>query len=260
MSGLLTGDTAVVTGAASGIGQAIAVRFAEEGADVVVADVREGPRGGGRPTVETIAEDTGASATFVECDVTETGDLEQAVDAAGRFGGIDVMVNNAGVHSETEFLDVTEEEYDRLMDVNVKGVFFGAQAAGRRFVESGNGGNIINMASLAAVRGGGYQTAYTASKGAVQLLTYALADRFGDDGVRVNCINPGWTETRMLAESGMGEGEAGERFEALVREAIPAGRFGEPSDVANVALFLASDLSAYVNGERIIVDGGFAHT
>jgi NAD(P)-dependent dehydrogenase (short-subunit alcohol dehydrogenase family) len=260
MSQLLADRAAVVTGGASGLGRAISLTFAEHGANVVVADVRETPREGGEPTHERIRTDTDRTARFVECDVSDPADLDRAVEAADALGGIDVMVNNAGVHSETEFLDVTEEEYDRLMDVNVKGVFFGSQAAGRRFVESGNGGNIINMASLAAVRGGGYQTAYTASKGAVQLLTYALADRFGDDGVRVNCINPGWTETRMLAESGMGEGEAGERFEALVREAIPAGRFGEPSDVANVALFLASDLSAYVNGERIIVDGGFAHT
>lgn len=260
MSQLLAGKTAVVTGGASGIGRAISLTFAEHGSDVVVADVRETPREGGTPTHERITEETDQQTHFVECDVTDRVDLHATVEAADELGGLDIMVNNAGVHSETEFLETTAEEYSRLMDVNVKGVFFGAQAAGSRFVEDGTGGTIINMASLAAVRGGGYQTAYTASKGAVQLLTYALADRFGDDGIRVNSVNPGWTETQMLAESGMGEGEEGTRFEALVKQAIPAGRFGDPSEVANVALFLASDLSSYVNGERIIVDGGFAHT
>ena len=116
------------------------------------------------------------------------------------------------------------------------------------------------MASLAAVRTGDDMTRYGPSKAGVQQLTYSLADRFGDDGIRVNCINTGWTETQMLADSPLGEGEEGQRFEAMLLEEIPQGRFGEPQEVANVALFLANDLASYVNGERIIVDGGFAHT
>ena len=256
MSGLLTGDTAVVTGAASGIGQAIAVRFAEEGADVVVADVREGPRGGGRPTVETIAEDTGASATFVECDVTETGDLEQAVDAAGRFGGIDVMVNNAGVLRDEPFLDVSEESFQQLMDVNVKGTFFGAQVAAERMAESGSG-SIINMSSVSGLRGASGIASYCASKGAIRLLTYALADELGGEGIRVNTIHPGTIDTFQARED---SGAIGTANSDRLLEAIPSGRFGTPDDVADAALYLASDLSEYVNGASLLVDGGKYNT
>jgi len=126
MGQLLAERTAVVTGAASGNGRSIALSFADHGADVVVADVREHPREGGRPTHEVIEDDAKASATFVDCDVAEREDLETAVDAAEAFGGIDVMVNNAGILRETSFLDVSEAEYREVMDVNVGGVYFGA--------------------------------------------------------------------------------------------------------------------------------------
>jgi len=259
MSQLLAGKTAVVTGGASGLGRAISRSFADHGADVVVADIQKAPREGGEPTHEVIAAETDQRVEFVECDVTSRDDLTVAVDAAAAFGGLDIMVNNAGIEQHIDFLEVTEEDFDRLMDINHKGVFFGAQAAAPRLAENG-GGTIINMASLAAVRTGEFEPVYGPSKAAVQHLTYSLADRLGDDDIRVNCINPGWTETQMLADSPMGEGEEGKQFEAMVKEMIPAGRFGQPQEVANVALFLASDLSSYVNGERIIVDGGFAHT
>ena len=260
MSQLLTDETAIVTGGASGIGRTIALTFADHGADVVVADVRETPREGGEPTHEQITTETDQTAVFVECDVTERADLEAAVDAAEDLGGLDIMVNNAGIHSETAFLEITEAEYDQLMDINVKGVFFGAQVAGERLIENDEGGTIINMASLAADRGASYQTIYSASKGAVKSLTYALADYFGGHGVRVNAIKPSFTETQMLAQGGMGEGEAGKRLQEAVLGATPAGRFGHPEEIANVALFLASDQSSYVNGESILVDGGLGNT
>ncbi|ERH00745.1 MAG: dehydrogenase [Halonotius sp. J07HN6] len=155
---------------------------------------------------------------------------------------------------------MTEEDYDRLMDINLKGTFFGAQVAGERLVEAGDGGTTINMASAAAVRTGEDMTRYGPSKAGVQQLTYALADRFGDDEIRVNCINPTWIETEMVADSPLGEGPQAEQIRGMLLEAIPAGRFGQPEEVANVALFLASDLASYVNGERILVDGGFTHT
>jgi NAD(P)-dependent dehydrogenase (short-subunit alcohol dehydrogenase family) len=116
------------------------------------------------------------------------------------------------------------------------------------------------MASLAAVRTGADMPVYGPAKAGVQRLTYSLADRFGDDSIRLNCINPGWTETQMLAESPLGGGEEGQRFQEMVLGAIPQGRFGKPREVANVALFLASDRASYLNGERIVVDGGLAHT
>jgi len=260
MDQLLTNQTAIVTGGASGIGRRIAFTFADHGANVVVADVRETPREGGEPTHEQIAAETDQTAVFVECDVTERADLETAVEAAEEFGGLDIMVNNAGIHSETPFFEITEQEYDQLMDVNLKGVFFGAQVAGERLIKNDDGGTIINMASLAADRGAAYQTIYTASKGAVKSLTHALADVFGGHGVRVNAIKPSFTQTQMLEQGGMGEGKAGKQLKAAMLGATPAGRFGQPEEIANVALFLASDLSSYVNGESILVDGGLGNT
>lgn len=254
MSQLLTDRVAVVTGASSGIGRGIARAFADNGADVVVADVREEPREGGTPTHELVADETDSRAEFVECDVSDVADLEAAVEAAENFGGVDVWVNNAGVFRLEEFLDVTPDDYDRLMDVNVKGSFFGAQRAAERMVGNG-GGSIINVSSIAGILGNGGYVTYCASKGAVRLLTYALAHRLGPEGVRVNAIHPGGVETAMLQDA---------NFDDEVREAfvqsVPSRRMGEPEDVAGAALFLASDLSSYVNGESLVVDGGYTYT
>lgn len=250
---LLTDRVAVVTGGASGNGRAIARAYAEYGADVVVADVRESPRRGGTPTHELVAE-AGRAGRFVDCDVTDRGDLVAAVEAADELGGVDVMVNNAGVFRDESFLEVTEAEFDRLMDVNLKGTFFGAQVAAERMVEAG--GVVINLSSIAGLRGSGGFATYAASKGAVRLLTYALADELGPE-IRVNAIHPGIIDTAMTADDvPIVGGEAGE----AVLEGIPGGRFGEPEDVADAAVYLASDLADYVTGESLVVDGGLANT
>jgi NAD(P)-dependent dehydrogenase (short-subunit alcohol dehydrogenase family) len=253
---MLDGKTAVVTGGSSGLGRAMALRFAAEGAGVVVADLRETPREGGRPTHREIQETTGAGATFVECDVTARADLESAIDAAEAFGGVDVMVNNAGIYRLQEFLDVEEADFDQMMGVNQKGVFFGSQAAANRMVDAG-GGSIINMSSIAGIRGGAEMATYAMSKGAVKLLTYSLADELGPDGVRVNAIHPGIIRTSMTTEDEAHvDTEEGTERE---RQSIALRRIGSPEDVADVALFLASDLSGYVNGESIAVDGGMVN-
>ncbi len=256
MSPMLTDDVAVVTGGSSGNGRAIARRFAAEGADVVVADIRESPREGGEPTHELIEGETDAKATFVECDVTNAADLESAVEAAEEFGGVTVMVNNAGIFHGEEFLEVGEDEFGRMMDINVKGVFFGAQAAAKRMVEAG-GGRIINLSSVAGLEGSGEFVTYCGTKGAVRLLTYAMAAKLGPDGVRVNAIHPGLIETAMTTDDYpiMGT-DAEEDF----LQAIPSRRAGQPEDVADAALYLASDLSDYVTGESLVVDGGMTNT
>jgi NAD(P)-dependent dehydrogenase (short-subunit alcohol dehydrogenase family) len=251
---LLAGDTAVVTGGSSGIGRATALRFAEHGADVVVADLREAPREGGRPTHGEIRATTDADAVYVECDVARREDVQSAVDRAVEMGGLDVMVNNAGIVRLGSILEVSEEEFDRVMAVNGKGVFFGCQAAIPPLIEGG-GGSIVNMSSLAGIRGYAETTVYGMSKGAVTLLTYSLASEFGADGIRTNAIHPGTIETEIRNDV-KGDIDAPDSDR---RDRIALEEFGTPTDVANAALFLASDLGSYVNGHSLTVDGGMAN-
>lgn len=248
MSDRLAGETALVTGASSGIGRAIALRFAEEAADVVVADVRRDPREGGTPTDELIAD-----ATFVETDVSDPAAVETAVNQAlATYGGLDVMVNNAGVYPGNQPIETVEEvDYDWVLDVNLKGVYFGSRFAAEAMRESG-GGSIINISSIAGLVGFGGATVYSASKGGVTNLTRSLAVELGSDGVRVNAIDPGVIETAMTTEDAPIVGS--------MTDQIPLGHDGQPEDVAAAALFLASDDAAYVTGHNLVVDGGYTAT
>lgn len=253
---LLSGQTVVITGGASGNGRAIAETFAREGADIVIADIQSVPREGGEATHARIAREFDVNVEFVECDVTSVNDLATAVDVADSFGGIDCMVNNAGVFRRHSFLEVTEDVFDEMMAVNVKGVFFGAQIAAKKMLESG-GGSIINLSSAAGIEGSATFVPYCTTKGAVRLMTYALADELGPEGIRVNAIHPGLIRTAMTTSDVSIIGSAaGEEY--LSR--VPSRRWGEPTDVADAALYLASDLSSYVNGESLVVDGGVTNT
>ena len=252
---LLDGKTAVVTGGSSGIGRGIARGFAEHGAEaVVVADVREEPKEGGLPTHELLEEETDASSVFVECDVTDRSDLTEALEAAEAAGGIDVMVNNAGIWRAEEFFDVTEESYQRMMDINLKGAYFGSQIAAERLVE-GDGGSIINISSIAGLFGNGDWPTYSASKGGLTMLTYSLAHKLGEHGVRVNAIHPGGIETMIGGEPT--DPEAAAEQSQQFTQMVPLGRYGQPEDIAGAATFLASDLAGYVTGESLVVDGGW---
>jgi len=252
---LLQDAVTVVTGGSSGIGREICLRFAHEGADVVVADVRETPRTGGDPTHEVIESDTDANATFVDCDVTNSADLVAMAEAAAELGGTDVLVNNAGIFRGEEFPEVTEEEFTQLIDINVKGPYFATQAVIDQLLT--DGGSVINLSSVAGLEGSGDFISYCTSKGAVRLMTYSLADKYGSEGVRVNAIHPGIIDTSMVTEDVPIIG--GESEDAFL-QTVPLRRFGDPEEIADAALYLASEMSSYVNGESLVVDGGMTST
>ncbi|MBX0288375.1 SDR family oxidoreductase [Halomicroarcula sp. F28] len=250
MTDRLGDRTALITGASSGIGRAIALRFAEAGANIVVADIREDPREGGDPTHERIETETDQRAAFVETDVSVVGDIEVAVaTATDVFGGLDVMVNNAGVFTASAPIETVDEaDYDWLMDINLKGVYFGSKLAADVMRDDG-GGSIVNLSSVAGLVGYPGASTYCASKGGITNLTRELALELGPDGIRVNAINPGVIETAMTTED--------EVIAGTMEEGIPLRRDGQPGDVADAALFLASDESSYVTGHNLVVDGGY---
>ncbi|WP_423747438.1 glucose 1-dehydrogenase (plasmid) [Haladaptatus sp. SPP-AMP-3] len=255
MSSLLADKTAVVTGGASGIGRGIALKLAAHGADIVVADIRETPRTPNTaPTLEAIEDETDSRGLFVECDVTNYDDLVGAVDAADEFGGIDVMVNNAGIVHSVDFFETTDDDFATLIDVNLKGAYYGCQAAGERMVERGSG-SIINVASTAAEQGfvEPGSILYSAAKGGVKSMTFGVAELLGPE-VRVNAIQPGFTD-----ETGLAENHPEEAARARAAE-TSLDRLGTPAELGNVAVFLASGLSSYVTAEGILVDGGWVNT
>ena len=245
------GKVVLVTGGAHGIGRATAVRFAETGASVAVCDVREDE---GRETVSRI-EAAGGRALFVRCDVTSAADCQAAVSqVVEAFGGIDVVFNNAGITRRADVVGTTEEEWDAVMAVNVKSIFLMSKYAVPQLIERG-GGAIVNTASGWGIVGGANAVSYCASKGAVVLLTKAMACDHGKDNIRVNCVCPGDTDTPMLRDEAR---QLGLEEEALVEEGHerPLGRVGRPEEIADAVLYLASEASSFVTGTSLVVDGG----
>jgi L-rhamnose 1-dehydrogenase len=251
MSKVLEGKVVVVTGAASGIGRAIAIGAARHGAKaVIVSDIEDRPREGGTKTISEI-ETLGAPARFVRADVSRRQDNDALVEAAEAFGGVDVMVCNAGITAKSDGPDVTEEDYHRLISVNLDGTLFGAQAAARQMKAKGKAGSIVLMASMGGIAGAGITVAYSTSKGGVVLMAKALADALGPDGIRVNAICPGTIDTHLLRTS-PGIAEAAEGF----RRRTPLRRLGKPSEIGDAVAWLGSDMASYVTGIALLVDGG----
>jgi 2-deoxy-D-gluconate 3-dehydrogenase len=246
----LQGKAAIVTGGAMGIGAAIAERLAEAGAAVLIADVNEEAA---RRAATRIGE-TGGQAVAFRADMSQVGDIQAMVAAAvERFGRLDVLVNNAGIFPFTPALEMTEEQWDRVLDVNLKGAFFAAQAAARAMTA---GGRIVNIASIDGLHPTGYLAHYDASKGGMVMLTRSLALELGPRGIAVNAIAPGSINTPGAATTAALSGNSAIAMEGFLKR-IPLGRVGEPDDIAKVALFLASGAADYITGELIVVDGGY---
>ncbi|AOF92211.1 SDR family oxidoreductase [Sinorhizobium sp. RAC02] len=241
------GKVVVITGAAQGIGRATAERFLSEGAKVVISDVNE-------ERLKATASEIGSPDTLlsVVTDVSRKDQVEALVaKAVERFGHIDVMVNNAGICPIVPFLDVTEETYDKVLDVNLKGAFFGTQAAGRQMIAQGRGGVIINMSSVNSGLANPNVAPYAISKGGMNQITGTAAVAFAPHDIRVAGVGPGTIMSEMVA---------GDFINTAGHKAImmrtPMGRYGEPDEIASVVAFLASDDASFITGETIYPDGG----
>jgi NAD(P)-dependent dehydrogenase (short-subunit alcohol dehydrogenase family) len=249
----LSGKTAIVTGARRGIGRAIALALAREGANVVVSDISQKDC---QKVVDEI-EGLGRRGLALKCDVSSSNDVEDMVKRTmAKFGRVDILVNNAGILAFKPFLELTDEDWDKTLNVNLKGQFLCARVAGRVMVKN-KWGRIINIASISS---GGCGIAfpliahYTASKGGVMALTKALALELTPQGVNVNAICPGAIDTDMAK----GVKEGGQLAQTLAR--IPKGRLGQPEEIASLAVFLASEESDYISGAAIVIDGGWLTT
>jgi 2-dehydro-3-deoxy-D-gluconate 5-dehydrogenase len=249
----LRGKGAIVTGAAMGIGRGIALRLAEAGAGVVVADINL------EAAQETVSQVKAADgqAVAVEADAASLADAEKVVQTAlAHFGRLDILVNNAGIFPFAPALQLTEALWDKVIDINLKGVVFYSQAAARQMVAAKQGGRIINIASIDALHPTGNLVHYDASKGGVVMATKALALEFGQYGITVNAIAPGAINT-----PGAGAGSAGVEVDPEMLKPflarIPLGRMGVPDDIATSTLFLASEAADYMTGTLLVVDGGY---
>jgi NAD(P)-dependent dehydrogenase (short-subunit alcohol dehydrogenase family) len=247
--GRLDNKVALITGAGSGMGQASAILFCKEGAKVAVADLSVE---GGNETVRMIKETSG-EAIFVKVDVTKATEVEKMVKTTvDTYGRLDILFNNAGILVETaSMVDFTEENWDKQILVNLKGVWLGMKYAIPEMLKAG-GGSIINMGSSSALQGMEGVSAYSASKGGVAALTRAAAKENFSNNIRVNCIHPSSIYSKMMDEWEEKDAESFKRFVAVT----PWGRLGKPEEIAQVALFLASDESSFINGAGIVADAG----
>jgi len=254
----LSGKCAIVTGGAQGIGQAIAFRLAEAGARIMVADINEDAA---KETVERIRSASG-TAEAILADASSASDAYKAVQATvDAFGSVEILVNNAGIFPLVPVLSVSEDLWDRVIDINLKGAFLYAKATGEVMAKGGQGGKIINIASIDAMRPNGMAAHYNASKGGVLMLTKALALELAPHGILVNAVSPGGITTpgtdkaREAVTKSMGIKNE-DMLEGWIQR-VPLKRMGDPDDVARAVLFLASAAADFITGANIVVDGGY---
>ena len=248
----LKDKVAIVTGAASGIGRAIAKAYGDEGAKVVVSDIRKEPREGGTPTHEMIKEN-GGEAIFIETDVSSEEEVDGLInETIDKYGKIDILVNNAGIFHQQKIHESDTEKWKDLIDVNLNGVYLTTKKVISHMLENDIEGKIVNISSIAGSVGYAASPAYCASKGALTNLTRELAVDYAGEGINVNAISPGVIKTEMTDQF-----TSDPEMKAFMEQNTPYKRLGEPEDIANAAVFLASDESDFINGEDIRVDGGW---
>ena len=250
---MLKGKTAIITGGHSGIGRGIVEALSQAGANIVVAGRRTEL---GEKTVKEVAESNHVEAIFVTADITKPEDIQKVIDTTvSRFGRIDILVNNSGIVHHENAETVSRENWRRVMDVNLDALFFMSQAAGRVMIKQ-NSGCIVNISSNSdrLVMTPQTQTGYNASKAGVDMVTKCLAYEWAKYNIRVNAIAPGYVKTDILPEK---ETEDGRRWSDIWHSMIPMGRMGLPEEIGALALYLASDMSPFLNGSVVLIDGGY---
>ena len=252
----LNGQVAIVTGAGRGIGRATALELAKLGADIVIAELDQN----GADTTAKLVKDVGRRAAVIPTDVTRRGDLTHMAERTrSQFGRIDILVNNAGIYRAAATLDVTEEHWDAIMTINAKAVFFASQAVLPAMIAARRG-SIVSLASMAGKIGSKTNLPYNASKAAVISMTKSLALAHAADGIRVNCVCPGFVETDMWTMVARDQskllGLTPDEFTRQREKSVPLGRMEKPQDVATVIAFLCTDRAGYMTGQALSVDGG----
>lgn len=243
----ISGKVAIVTGCDTGLGQGMAVGLANAGCDIAAVNIVEPSE------TKAIVESTGRKFLDIRANLMSTDDISRIVEEVkDEYGKIDVLINNAGIIRREDALDFSEKDWDDVMNINIKSVFFLSQAVAKRFIEQGSGGKIINVASMLSFQGGIRVPSYTASKSGVMGITRLMANEWAAHNINVNAIAPGYMATNNTAAL-----RADEQRNAEILSRIPASRWGEPQDLAGPCVFLCSDAASYINGYTIAVDGGW---
>lgn len=243
----LDGKVAIVTGASTGLGQGMSISLAEAGADIVGVDYVD------MPETQEKVESLGRKFIGIKANLMSTEPIQGIVDkAVETFGKVDILVNNAGIIRRTDAIEFSEKDWDDVMNINIKTVFFFSQAVAKQYIKQGTGGKVINIASMLSFQGGIRVPSYTASKSGVMGITRAMANEWAKHNINVNAIAPGYMATNNTAQL-----RSDEERSADILSRIPAGRWGLPSDVMGPVVFLASSASDYVNGYTVAVDGGW---